>query len=267
MNSSADADFKRAIEDLEDGVVHLWFSRPEQLRESRLVGACRELLSPEELERGRRYHFERDRHRFLVTRTLVRVVLSRYAPVSPRNWTFVTNRFGRPFISNPETCPGLTFNLSHTDDLIVLAVARNQRIGVDVERLDRLRSSMEIADRFFATAEASSLRRLPSPARQRRFLEYWTLKESYIKARGRGLSIPLDRFSFDLATPTIRFAVDPDQDHRARAWRFAQLQVSDDHVAALCIDARRKFPLHLTMREIVPLAWERPIDLEVLRTS
>jgi 4'-phosphopantetheinyl transferase len=267
VSVTAKGDAAPAGETLGGGEVHLWFSRPARLCAPEAVRACRELLTAEELGRGGRYHFERDRHRFLVTRALARLTLSRYAPVPPREWAFIANRFGRPFIANAPRSAGLTFNLSHTRDLVVLAVARNQRIGIDVERLDRLDDAMEIARRFFAPAEAASLLELPSPARERRFLEYWTLKEAYIKARGRGLSIPLDRFSFDLSPPGIRFLVDPGLDPRALSWRFAQLQALDGHLAALCVDAPPQLDLRLTVREVVPFGPERPIDLEILRAS
>jgi 4'-phosphopantetheinyl transferase len=99
----------------------------------------------------------------------------------------------------------------------------------------RMPVDIQIADRYFALAEVAALRALPTEQQQHRFLEYWTLKESYIKARGTGLSIPLDRFEFELGlTVGIRLRLDPILRDSGEAWRFWQPQVGRNHVAAVC---------------------------------
>src|SRR5690606_33310169 len=103
----------------------------------------------------------------------------------------------------PDLAPGqtdvpLVFNLSHTDGLIACAVSRGREVGVDVEWLDRRGGDIDVADRFFSRYEVQALYAQPPERRRDRFFRYWTLKESYIKARGMGLALPLDRFSFEL---------------------------------------------------------------------
>jgi 4'-phosphopantetheinyl transferase len=115
----------------------------------------------------------------------------------------------------------LCFNLSHTDGLVVLAIAR-QPVGVDVEWLDRRGRTIELADRYFAPTEITALRALPETAQRDRFFDLWTLKEAYIKARGLGLALPLGGFAYsDFETPPLSIAVDPTlADRPDSEWSF-----------------------------------------------
>ena len=103
-------------------------------------------------------------------------------------------------------------------------VSGGREVGADVESLDRAGRWVDLADRYFAPREAAALKRVAPPDRPMRFLEYWTLKESYIKARGLGLAIPLADFSFDLPARspgdiTIRFT--PAIDDDSARWQFS----------------------------------------------
>ncbi len=131
-----------------------------------------------------------------MTRALVRTVLSQYIDVSPKSWKFQANAYGKPEIVQPAAGRSLRFSLANTDGLVTCAVALGRDIGVDAEMIDSTVETDEIADYFFAPTEVVALRALP-PAEQRyRFFEFWTLKEAYIKARGLGLSLPLEKFAF-----------------------------------------------------------------------
>src|SRR5205823_5574435 len=103
--------------------------------------------------------------------------------------------YGRPETANSEAS-NLSFNISHTHSLIVLGVTRGRALGVDVENFRAREVSIDVADRYFAPQEVAVLNASPQHEQQYRFFEYWTFKESYIKARGMGLSLPLDKFSF-----------------------------------------------------------------------
>ena len=223
------------MEQIDSLHIHLWLAFLDEIRDPRLLDEYRRLLSEEELEKQRRFHFERDRHRYLVTRAMVRTVLSRYAEVEARQWRFVANAYGRPSIA-PEHVHAIEFNVSHTGGLVVMGVARERAIGVDVELVRGSEVDIEIADRYFAPVEVAALRTLPRDRQQRRFFDYWTLKESYIKARGMGLSIPLDRFAFHFAdAKRTRFTVDARIGDRAGRWRFWQLESGRGHLAAVCV--------------------------------
>ena len=113
--------------------AHLWYVQPESVVDPALLAAYDDLLTPAERQRNRRFVFERHRHQDLVTRALVRTVLSAYCPaVEPRAWGFSLGPFGRPEIAAPAVQPRLRFNLSHTDGMVVCLVSGDREIGVDV---------------------------------------------------------------------------------------------------------------------------------------
>lgn len=239
--------------DLRDDEVHVWSTRPERIADPGLLRAYARLLTDEERARQQRFRLARSRHEHLVTRALLRTVLSRYVDVAPAAWRFVENRYGRPELAPGFDAP-LHFNLSHTDGLIACAVTRAREVGVDVEALDRRGETVRIADRFFAPAEVDALRRLPPEDQRERFFTYWTLKEAYIKARGLGLAIPLDRFSFDVDDPPrIAIAFDPQLDDDAEDWQFALYRPTDRHRLAVGVRRGRAPDLRIELREIIPL--------------
>jgi 4'-phosphopantetheinyl transferase len=185
--------------------------------------AWRGLLNPAELERHERYHFEASKREFLITRVLVRTVLSRYTGRAAESLAFEPNPYGRPEISVPKLDTPLRFNLSNTYGLVVCLVSGAREGGVDVEDTTRRGETVDIADHFFAPSEVTALRALPPGAQRDRFFDYWTLKESYIKARGMGLALPLDQFAFDIDGPEIRIRIDPRLQDDERSWEFRLL--------------------------------------------
>lgn len=206
------------------GEAHLYTVRLDEAGDPRRLAA---LLSPEETARGARYMFERNRHEHLVAHALKRLVLSRHAPgVEPTAWRFAVGAHGKPAVVEPPV--DLRFNLSHTEGLVACLVAAGADVGVDVETVARKTDTAAVAGRFFAEPEVAALRTLPSEAQHERFFEYWTLKESYIKARGMGLAIPLGDFWFTLeagAAPRIGFA--PRLGDDPARWAFFQGVVGD----------------------------------------
>ncbi|HZO16854.1 MAG TPA: tRNA epoxyqueuosine(34) reductase QueG, partial [Polyangiaceae bacterium] len=219
----------------ENGDVDVWLCEDQTVLDPKILSACYEVLDETERARHARFKFERHRHQFLVAHALVRWTLSRYAPVAPAAWRFVCNEHGRPEVSGPDHAPPLAFNLSHTDGLSACAVgAVGQTLGVDVEALDRRTETTAIADRFFSELEVRALRALPEAEQRERFFAYWTLKESYIKARGMGLAIPLGRFSFELDRGLpISISFDPRLEDEPERWRFALLRASERHFLAV----------------------------------
>ena len=217
------------------------------------MSAYDELLSDDERKKRDRFRFEKDQHSCLVTRALVRTVLSSYADVAPEAWRFVTNEYGRPEIAEPHDAAWLKFNLSHTNGLIALIVARDREIGVDVEDRERDGRMLDVADRFFSPSEVEALRALPDDEQLDRFFLYWTLKESYIKARGMGLAIPLSQFSFAI-TSDISIAFDPKLDDDPDSWQFTAMSVGPRHALAASIRRGVHEDMRLVLRETVPLA-------------
>lgn len=210
------------------------------------------LLSLDEHERMARLVFERDRHRFLLTRALVRTTLSRYGAVAPADWQFLANVHGRPeILDRPAGVPDLRFNISHTDGLIACAVTIGREVGVDVEHVGR-RLTRDVAARFFAPTEVAHLQSLPEDEQERVFFDYWTLKEAYIKARGFGLALPLGDFAFHLSAddaPAITF--EPSMPDDPATWQFLQEWPTPTHRLGLAI-RRTGDDLPVRMRQVVP---------------
>lgn len=239
--------------------VHLWFLFPGQIRDAALLSAYERLMSRDERERHCRFYFARDRHQYLLTRALVRTTLSRYLSLDPKALCFTKNPFGRPEVMLPHGFPPIRFNLSHTENLIVCAVALNAEIGVDVENIGRMSAFQDIADRFFSPQEADAVRNAGSNEQPERFCDFWTLKESYIKARGMGLSIPLDRFRFHI-TPSrgIRVFFDQHFGDNADLWQFWLLKPTKSHKASVSLKSKPitndpKTRYRLCLRNVVPL--------------
>jgi 4'-phosphopantetheinyl transferase len=246
--------------------IDIWCAFCDAITDPALLQRYGALLTDTERSQQARFHFAEDRHRYLITRALLRTTLSRYADMPPERWRFVPNAYGRPAIAN-EGISGLTFNLSHSRKLVALAVARNCGLGIDTEDALTRSPPLEIADRFFAPEEVASLRALPADRHLERFFQYWTLKESYIKARGMGLSLPLDQFAFEFsAASRVSLTVRPQLQDVAENWRFWQWWVESgearcdgprpQHMLALCAEHIRGESLQLVMREIVPFVSE-----------
>jgi len=255
--------------DLPPGEIHLWYSRFDDIGGEAILSRYHALLDDEERRRGARFHFERDRLCHLVTRALVRTTLARYLDARPEELTFSANAFGKPALA---TFPGgaagrLEFNISHTNCLTILAVSGDGEIGVDVENAGRRDASIDIANRFFSPAEAMALRRTPAARRSLAFFELWTLKESYVKARGAGLSIPLDQFGFHFsAADRLSFSVAAKQDDPSD-WHFWQFHPGRDYVAALCARTTGSERPALVAWETRPLLFDRGVPLRITRQS
>jgi len=265
---AAAAGKKDSILPLTSGEIHLWLAFWEAISEERLLVAYRELLNAREREEESRFYFAKDRRGYLVTRALMRTVLSRYACVDPKDWVFSTNPFGRPHIVNAEATDGLSFSVSHTQGLIVLGVSKGRPLGVDVENFATRDISIDIAEHCLAPQEVAALREASDHQQQYSFFEYWTLKESYIKARGMGFSLPLDRFCFHFVDDhALDLVLGSELGDDPSRWQFWQLQPTPQHLLAVCAERLNPQPLRLLVREIIPTVSERMLAPKLLRTS
>ena len=215
--------------------LDVWLERPGPMDDA-AIAAAEETLSDDERRRHRRFVRAEDRELFLTAHVLVRRTLSRYAPVAPGRWTFGAGAYGRPEVTNEVAPPGLCFNLSHTVGLIAVGVIDGVEaapMGVDVERIGRVADPLAIAARVFAAIELEALSGLSGEALELAFTRIWTLKESFIKATGMGLAMPLQQFWFDITDPAHpRFGCDPAIDPDPQAWSFTLHRPSAQHVLA-----------------------------------
>ena len=185
---------------MNSGALQLWFAYPGDLAEPGAEEACVAVLDQTERARAARFKFERHRREYIATHTLTRAALSHAHPLPPQSWGFSCNKFGKP---SPVPECGLGFNQSNSVELTVCLVVLPHPIrhvagdvGVDVESLTRAADIVPLASRVFSAVERAQLDALPAAERPDRALLLWTLKEAYIKARGMGLSLPLQKISF-----------------------------------------------------------------------
>ncbi len=245
---------KNLLESLERE-VHVWFCNPDEIKDKVILNEYQSLLSNEEREKYKRFYFEKDRHSYLVSHALVRKVLSRYCDIQPQSWRFSSNQHGKPEIASDILCPSLKFNLSHTDGLSACVISLDNDCGVDVECTQRKSKAHAVAKRMFAQQEVDAIYANGEAQMQNNFFDFWTLRESYVKAIGTGLGGSSKEFYFTVdesgvAEPgdilsgetkandanrmaSINFiSTEKDQAH---AWQFLLIKPSAEHVAAIAI--------------------------------
>jgi 4'-phosphopantetheinyl transferase len=250
---------------LRENDIHLFFVYPELITDTRLLDRYLSLLSDIEKQQLSRFYFERHRHQYLITRALIRTSLSDYYDVEPSDWVFGKNGFDKPHILSPKTAQPIQFNISHADGLIICGLTRKFDIGVDTEDCQRsTQAAFSRLSSYFSDLEIKSLEELPDNLRKERFFDYWTLKESYIKARGKGLSIPLRKFSFDFqADKLCGFHVDKDLDDNADNWQFWRLSMAERFRVAVAVNSADT-AFTISAVNSVPLQSKTPIALDFL---
>ena len=230
-----------------------------------VVEAARPLLDDDECRRADRFVYAAHRHLFLVAHVLGRLALSAAFPdITPAQWRFAVNAWGRPALAPPWDATGLHFNLSHTTGLAACIVAGRYEAGVDVEDRTRQVGGPAVAERFFAAREVRALREGPASGQRDMFFRFWTLKEAYIKARGRGISLGLDRFWFDLTGETPRIGWDPGLDEEPDSWCFIEARPTGRHALAVAIRDRESRTVPVDIRRA---SLERHDNVVRLRTT
>jgi 4'-phosphopantetheinyl transferase len=189
------------------------------------------------LERAGRFHFARDRDHYTVARAVLRDILGRYLGLAPASLRFKYNPFGKPSLD--DGARGVRFNLSHSGGIALYAVALGREVGVDVEQLKDEMDCGGVAERFFSPSEVAALRTLPPEAQKRAFFDCWTRKEAYVKARGDGLSLPLDSFDVSVAPgePAALLRTRDDACEASR-WTLRELSTEPGYAAALAVEGR-----------------------------
>jgi len=203
-----------------------------------LLARLHEILADDERRRAERFYFENDRRHFTVARAAMRILLAGYLTRRPEKVNFAYGNYGKPRLTDENNASPLRFNLTHSHGLALLAVTRGREIGVDVERLRDMEQDGELlAERFFSPREAAVLRSLPPQWRREAFFHCWTRKEAYIKAQGKGLSLPLDQFDVSLHPdePAALIATQHDP-QEAQRWSLRSLSPAEGYVGALAVE-------------------------------
>jgi 4'-phosphopantetheinyl transferase len=211
------------------GEVHVW--RIELDSAATSAPALRATLSLEEKQKAARFRSLELCERWTVARGALRCILATYARCEPSVLVFRAGSHGKPALAWPRE--NISFNLSHTGGLALVAIAGNVRVGIDAESM---RSEIEVEDlsrRFFEAAEAAEILALSSDARLAAFFACWTRKEAFVKALGGGLSVPLDRFQVSVRSDQPARLLWVDGEGSSDRWTL--LDVSEPGVAAALV--------------------------------
>jgi 4'-phosphopantetheinyl transferase len=185
---------------LSHGEVHVWRAAldvpPAYLQ------SLERVLAAEEVYRAQRFRFERDRGCYVATRGTLRILLGRYLRTDPADVRLGYGKHGKPALAAQPGEGRLRFNVSHSGELALLAFARDREVGVDLEKMRPIPQMDQIAQRFFTAREYAALHKIGLDQRLGAFYCCWTRKEAYIKAKGEGLTIPLDSVDVGLRLGT-----------------------------------------------------------------
>lgn len=234
MKVRSDSEHHEACKD-----ITVWYALPQSLNDSSVLERFYSWLSPSELHICKSYRFKKDQHTYLIAHALLRAALSRCCDVPPERWQFQSNEYQKPFITEPTNARHLHFNISHTDGMVAIAITRIGPIGVDVEPLSREAIENGVAQEVLSEVEYLDYMQQRDSAKHARFLQYWTLKEAYVKATGRGMTAGLKNHAFNLSdpcNPKIRF-LEPGENLDAD-WDFWQYRLDTGHILALACQSQ-----------------------------
>lgn len=220
---------------LPKGEVHIWSASTEGSDEQFI--SLQGILSADEAQRAGKYYFEHDRMRFVLSRGLLRLIMSRYLDVEPGTISLCYNHFGKPELASISGGNTIQFNISHSGKLVLYAITCGHRVGIDVERIRHFQEAEEIVERFFSAGEKMKFRSLPEDISDRTFLTYWTRKEAYVKALGEGLSYPFH--SFCVAYPfgeQGRLIQNLPCREESIVWSIADISIDPQYIAAIAVE-------------------------------
>ncbi len=220
---------------LEHNVVHVWLAHLVQ--EPLTIGNLYSLLSEDEQVRAAKFYFERDRQRYIIAHGILHILLGRYLGCDPHAIRFRTNNYGKPSLDLTQHEHSLRFNLSHSHEMALLAFAYDRELGVDIEYMRDIEDYDRLARVSFSPNERQVLRELDNDEKRQGFYNCWTRKEAYIKARGMGLSLPLNLFDVSLLSGEPAQLLASREDAReVERWSMRDLSPAPDYAGALCVE-------------------------------
>ncbi len=226
--------------------VHVW-----QLKLDRSlleIGRFYETLSAAEQAKAASFFFLKDRIRFIIVHGSLRIILSAYLNIPPTHIRFGSTPFGKPTLVDEQRIQGdkIQFNLTHSGGFALISIARNRRVGIDIERIRPEVDCDPLISRFFSQSEKEVLQSLPIESRNETFFNYWVLKEAFIKGVGQGLSIPLDNFSICFSPgeyPSLQAPTG--ETMKFSQWSLRILHPSPDYIGALAVEGETSWYLKI----------------------
>lgn len=216
--------------------VHVWTCRP--VEDDNLLDRFLQLLSEDEVIRANKYRFEKDRTVYITAKFLLRSLLGHYLKANPKEIDFEYSEYGKPFyLKNGD----LDFNVSHSGNQIIIGFAKEQVIGVDIEKIKEDFDPLDLAKNFFSKEEIKALAQTKESEVFQAFYRCWTRKESFIKAVGEGLSYPLDSFAVTIDNDDeARFLKIFNAQDSKKDWHLNSFVPAEGYIAAITTDGNPK---------------------------
>ncbi len=220
---------------LANAKVHVWHASLEQPLD--VVQRLEAVLSEEERQRARQFRYEEHRRSFVVSRGILRNLLSHYTSLKPEEVQYKYTLAGKPHLANADGSSDLCFSLSHAGLLVLYAFSWGRQVGIDVECIRPMEEMDQIATNNFASREYREYRSLSSQEQLQAFYNGWTRKEAFIKATGDGLSFPLQEIEVSLrpAEPAQLLTLYGSREE-ARRWALHDVKTWDGYAAALVVE-------------------------------
>lgn len=232
--------------------AHIWIAFTEKHYKTALLAWYKSLLSEYERKKYNDLYFGRHRKSYLISHALLRTTLSFYVSAPPQDLDFSYDSYGRPEIQKPVGISGIRFNLSRTQGVATCLISSSSRVGIDVESTPNLSDPEIMFRNVLLPKEIESLQRLRGNSLKRRFLAYWTLKEAYVKATGKGLSIPLTQFSFKLKDGYAQVSFGPQLTDNPLEWQFAYFGLTHEHILAVALRKMETTDKNIKIFEVIP---------------
>jgi len=222
---------------LVDSDIHVWraalAASPEEL------AYFQTLLSPDEKSRAVRFYFDRDRNRYIAGRGMLRILLGHYAGVDARDVPITYGPQAKPLLEQTVDRKRLEFNLSNTEDWAVIAFCWNNPVGVDIERVRPFPEADAFAQRFYSSSETALLNSSLGDAKWDVFFKFWTCKEAFLKAKGSGLTFPLNQVEISLSEPDVQITSINGDPRAAAHWRLKMFNPIAGYQAAIAVEEKQ----------------------------
>jgi len=218
---------------LNENEVHIFYTQINSAKEN--VPVLKTFLSGEEKRKVSGYIFEKDRITRIISRGVLRSILSRYLTIKPEDIVILSDEYGKPFLDKKINRQEIRFNLSHSGDFIIYAVTSGKNIGIDVEEITETGSIEDIIEHDFSNHEKTLFGSMPAELKTRAFFSCWTRKEAYIKALGSGLSYPLKKFSVSI-DPDEKAVLLYDENEKASNWSLREICITREYAAAVAVE-------------------------------
>lgn len=226
--------------------LHVWFIKLHEISKS--INYLKALLTEDEILKASKFRFQKDKNCSVISRGALRLLSGKYLNTNPKTITFKYGDYGKPDY-NIET--ELKFNVSHSGNLAVIGFVLNNEIGIDIEQLKYDFEVMDIVDNYFSQHEIETLKKLPIEEQIKGFYRCWTRKESFIKAKAKGLSFPLDSFSVDIKSDKKTELLETKWDKIEKdLWRLFSFSPMQNYIGAASVNSSIKSVKHFNFDEM-----------------